>query len=498
MKSYRKQSSDSTRAILDVNTENEDSSSILIAPRSPQLKDRRGHNDEREFAPLIRPERLSMTHSEETYDDEVGLLASPPIVPEKRSKQCPWPTFFRSRTQNSNTRNVTNKRKKCLFTCCLVTILPMISFIVFCIVYFSEARLPTNTIPLEQVKLLQDNTSSVRLLTFNMFMRPPGVKNNENDYKNERLDYILQNILPSYDIITIEEAFAYANRRIDKFLLNAFHQGFYYHVASPRHYPWELAGDGGLLILSRYPIVKSNRMEFPRGVHADWLSYKGTLHALIEIAPNHTIHVYTTHTQASYDYAGAINFDDTKVRLSQFAAVHQFIEETAKSDTYPILLMGDLNVDAATHTASIDVPSYNSSLAYTMMMDVLRGKGTNLNLIEKKDIPKDDVVLSYASDWRLDNLTDMAYKTFGYHPVTFGDYKKLDNGTLVPAETVLTSHSQLKTVQSIDRLLWSNTDKNNTMSLSNVTVEHFFVINDTAYPFTQISDHYGLSAILYL
>lgn len=220
------------------------------------------------------------------------------------------------------------------------------------------------------------------------------------------------------------------------------------------------------------------------------MSYKGALHALIEIGSNHTIHVYTTHTQASYDYAGAINLDDTKVRLSQFAAVHQFIEETAKGDSHPILLMGDLNVDAATHTAPIETPSYNSSLAYTMMMDVLRGKGTNLNLIEKKSMPKDEETLSYSSEWRLDGLTDMAYKTFGYHPVTFGDYKKLDNGTLVPAETILTSHSQLKTVQSIDRLLWSNTDKNNTISLGNVTVEPFFVNNVTAYPFAQISGIY--------
>lgn len=218
------------------------------------------------------------------------------------------------------------------------------------------------------------------------------------------------------------------------------------------------------------------------------LSFKGALHALVELNSNHTIHIYTTHTQASYDNKGAINFDDTKVRLSQFAAVHQFIKDTTKDDTHPILLMGDLNVDAAAHDGPIDVPSYNSSLAYTMMMDVLRGKGTNLDLIDKsKTFNNETATLSYKSEWRLDSLADMAYKTFGYHPVTFGDYKKLSNGTLIPAETVLTSHNQLMTVQSIDRLLWSNADKNNTMSLSNVTVEQFFVKNDTIYPCTQIS-----------
>jgi hypothetical protein len=101
-------------------------------------------------------------------------------------------------------------------------------------------------------------------------MRPPGVKNNADDYKEQRLDYIIEHILPSYDIITFQEAFAFANRRVDKLLVKAYDQGFYHHVASPRHYPWELAGDGGLLILSRFPIVQANRIEFSRGVHADW------------------------------------------------------------------------------------------------------------------------------------------------------------------------------------------------------------------------------------
>lgn len=248
------------------------------------------------------------------------------------------------------------------------------------------------------------------------------------------------------------------------------------------------------------------------------LSFKGVLHALIELDVQHYLHVYTTHTQASYDNGGAINFDDTKVRLSQFAAVHQFIQDTAQDDTFPILLMGDLNVDAAAHDSpTIDVPSKNSSLAYTMMVDVLTGKGTNLELIDSAASNS----TAYASDWQLDDLKDMAYATFGYHPVTFGDYKKLKSGTLVPAETVLTSHNQLMTVQSIDRVFWSNHHQNHTMSLGNVTVEPFFVKkNETYLPFTQISgtvkkykvynllkcilihskliDHYGLSALLYL
>ncbi|RCI04466.1 Sphingomyelin phosphodiesterase 2, neutral membrane (Neutral sphingomyelinase), partial [Rhizopus stolonifer] len=315
--------------------------------------------------------------------------------------------LFQPKKQNSWLPKSYTKRS--LFGGCCLFILPVISFIIFCAIYFSAIPLPTPP-PGQQL-----SSNSARLLTFNIFMRPPGIKNNADDYKDERLDYIIHHLLPSYDIITMQEAFAYANRRIDTLTTQAFDQGFHYQLASPRHYPWNLAGDGGLLILSRFPIVKSDRIEFPRGVHADWLSFKGALHALIKINNQSLVHVYTTHTQASYDNGGSFNLDDTKVRLSQFAAVHQFIAETAKDDDHPILLMGDLNVDAALHNQSITERSRDSSLAYTMMMDVLKGKGVDLERFSNSTQGK----LSYSHLWRLDNLRDAAYDSFGYHPVTF-------------------------------------------------------------------------------
>ncbi|CAO3693876.1 unnamed protein product [Rhizopus stolonifer] len=152
--------------------------------------------------------------------------------------------------------------------------------------------------------------------------------------------------------------------------------------------------------------------------------------------------------------------------------------------------MGDLNVDAALHNQSITERSQDSSLAYTMMMDVLKGKGVDLERFSNNTQGK----LSYSHLWRLDNLKDAAYDSFGYHPVTFGDYKTLKNGSLVPAETVLTSHNQLMTVQSIDRLLWANQSN---MTLKDIALEPFFVKN-SSYPFTQLSDHYGIRSTLQL
>lgn len=202
------------------------------------------HNKKKkpEYAPLLQhDDSFDEARAEEAEEGKIGLTA------------------------------VYKKRKSRLVAyCCLIFIFPLLIWIIFCSIYFSPVSLPTNVSPSLYQDVYKPSTTAPRLLTFNLFMRPPGIKNNANDYKDERLDYIIEHLLPSYDIITFQEAFAFANRRIDKLLTAAFDQGFFFHVDSPRHYPWDLAGDGGLLLLSRFPIKKADRIEFSRGVHADW------------------------------------------------------------------------------------------------------------------------------------------------------------------------------------------------------------------------------------
>lgn len=362
------------------------------------------------------------------------------------------------------------RRRSCCGRCIIVSFILFIAFIIFCAFYFSPASLPAPTVP------DKSTNTNAKFLTLNIFMRPPGVKNNRSDYKEARLNYIIENILPNYDVVAVQEAFAFANRRIDKLRLKARQLGFNYELYSPRHYPWQLAADGGLLLLSRFPIAQGDVIEYPRGVHADWMSYKGALHALIQLNTKRTIHVYTSHTQASYDASGALNQQDTRVRLSQFARLHEFISDTARDDGSPILIMGDLNIDASAHEGAKTDKAVANSTAYTMMMDVLRGTGIRL-----------DDEQQYMHPWHIDTLVDAAYQQFGYHPVTFGDVRQLPNGTIVPAETVLTHWDQLMTVQSIDRILWADRFSTD-LKLSNITVEKFLVKDQ---PFTQISGKKG-------
>lgn len=223
------------------------------------------------------------------------------------------------------------------------------------------------------------------------------------------------------------------------------------------------------------------------------MSIKGALHAFIELNPDKKMHIYTTHTQASYDLNNVINEDDTAIRLSQFSLLHNFIYDTASMDKEPVMVVGDLNVDAAVHPTGVPItrPSKESSPEYTKMVEVIKGTGVKHSQSDER---------WFEHPWKMNDLKDVVYDGYGYHPVTFGDYKTNEQGELIPAETVLTNWDQLMTVQSIDRIFWSDRDTNR-IRLASPHVEKFWVEENTKMTeeerestgFTQISDHYGIS-----
>jgi hypothetical protein len=151
------------------------------------------------------------------------------------------------------------------------------------------------------------------------------------------------------------------------------------------------------------------------------------------------------------------------------------------------------------------------------MKAVLSGEGKKIN-----------GKVEYEDSWKID-LKDAVYKSYGFHPVTFGDVKVDENGMVVPAETVLTDADELMAVQSIDHVLWSPRQSN--VNVEAVRVEKFMVADthldndeDQHKGYTQVSgecntpspsnwfiamfsltfysylysDHYGISYVLRL
>jgi hypothetical protein len=140
----------------------------------------------------------------------------------------------------------------------------LFTFLFFCSIFFAPTSYPDPVFP---DKVTND---TARFLTLNIFMRPPLIKNNWSDYKDDRLAYIEKYILPDYDVITFQESFAFASRRKDRLITTARQMGYNYHMESPRKYPWDIGVDGGLLVISRFPIIQTDIIEYPRGQHSDW------------------------------------------------------------------------------------------------------------------------------------------------------------------------------------------------------------------------------------
>lgn len=193
----------------------------------------------------------------------------------------------------------------------------------------------------------------LRVLSLNMFLRPWGIADDENDdYKDERLLGFCETYLNEFDVICLQECFSTMNYRKTRFIKRAFRCGFHFFAESP---PPKFCStkfvDGGLLILSRLPFVcEPSFKSYSAGKGADKMADKGILHVCIRLPhkgqaiinrhkgagkiinenengtlPNQRLlHVFCTHLQATY---AKIDWEATHVQIKQLGEMRNFIDE---------------------------------------------------------------------------------------------------------------------------------------------------------------------------
>ena len=197
------------------------------------------------------------------------------------------------------------------------------------------------------------NRRSIRLLTYNIFLRPPPIKNNENDYKTERLLEFIDR-LDDFDIVCLQEMFGTFTSRQNILISEAVKKGFFFYHSTDTPNPISTHFiDSGLVILSRFPIVVKDFTAFSYGVLSDQLAKKGILYTQIEVN-NTNLHLLTTHLQASYfdstEFKWNISF---KARMDQIKEasiiVKSFLDQYYKSKNELVLLVGDFNVDGLSY-----------------------------------------------------------------------------------------------------------------------------------------------------
>ena len=299
---------------------------------------------------------------------------------------------------------------------------------------------------------------SIRVLTYNFFLRPPLVRTNENDYKDERLEYFLEHVLQNYDIIAFQEVFSFLNGRVRRLIRQAELKGFRYHATSKAFW---FGVDGGLALLSRYEIVDSEFIAFTKAAMADRIALKGTLYAKIAIRPSSFIHVFATHLQSSVRTSSSIDDLTVAVRNHQVQELRDFMiakQLHGCKASGPVVLLGDFNVNARGTTSGTEAQSQHS-IEYEYLMSTLRCEDLGLRF----------------------QVRDLVFEKLGHHPVTFGDSDEANN----PLEIVLTHPEDFGCAACIDYIFWiDGVGDDITVDTDTITVEKFFV---NGKPFTQLS-----------
>jgi endonuclease/exonuclease/phosphatase family metal-dependent hydrolase len=349
---------------------------------------------------------------------------------------------------------------------------------------------------------------TVRLCQFNAFIRPPGITSNGNDYKSERLQYFIDHELDRFDVIAFQELFGFASSRRSRLIKAAYAKGFKYSVSSPRQCGAKLRIDGGLVIISRFPVVRASALTFDRGIYSDWLAAKGVLYAKIRVGGDQHLHLFNTHLQASYLHDYPMSDPAVQIRLKQLYALRRFIDAEMRDEApnQLIILAGDLNVNARPINAR-DAERGESSVEYRAAMDILHGVGVHPSLVPGARY--DEYV--YASENKF-LVEDLLYESNKVHPVTFADVKTDDNGELIldsygqpiPKETKLTSRDALRGRARLDYLIALRRGEDPHSVAQGVTdpkrtrVEPFYIRKEhqSNMEVTQLSDHYGTSTVL--
>jgi len=366
---------------------------------------------------------------------------------------------------------------------------------------FAEAPIPSLSHPLNPLHGVARTTTrnNINILAYNIFLRPPLVKNNESDHKDARLKEFIK-LLGKFDIVCLQEMFGFLNKRKHKLIRCAAKAGFLYYAdsTSPSFFTSFLV-DGGLLVLSRFPIVASEFKPYPYGIFSDSLSQKGALYTKIQIK-DEFLHLYSTHMQASY--FGSNQKYPILTRADQFTTLRQFMLTTLKKNECKeeemVLIVGDFNVDSRKpYIETNQILNYAGFTEYP-------------HLKSQDNFNEYEAMLCYLSDNNKDGIEDLLMETYKEHPITYADSYIADTQEMKPLETVLTHTDDLCSNQSLDYIFRINPkslfkrkksdienqpaqqQKQQMCRLSipsgNARVEKFFV---DGLDFSQLSDHYG-------
>ncbi|MER5867043.1 sphingomyelin phosphodiesterase [Kitasatospora sp. NPDC002040] len=190
----------------------------------------------------------------------------------------------------------------------------------------------------------------LKVLTYNTFLMSTSL------YPNWGQDHRATQIAAApffqgNDVVVLQEAFD--NAASDK-LVSLASAAYPYHtpVVGRSTSGWDATGgsyssttpeDGGVTLLSKWPILRKEQYVFKDACGADWWSNKGFVYAVLNVNGQRT-HVLGTHLQSTD--SGCSSGQPATVRAAQLNTIRTFVDGKGIPANEPVLLAGDLNVDS--------------------------------------------------------------------------------------------------------------------------------------------------------
>jgi len=173
------------------------------------------------------------------------------------------------------------------------------------------------------------------VLTYNVYMRPTTLYQNGQTIRAKALP----SQLSGYDAIVFQEVFDDHARKI---LLTGLKSEYPYQSKILGSDGSVIGQDGGVVIISRWPIIKQKQFLFgPVCEGADCLAEKGISYVSLD-KKGTTYHLFGTHLEADYG----------KITRQQLDLFKEFIDHINPPKSDPVLLAGDFNVNSETNPAT--------------------------------------------------------------------------------------------------------------------------------------------------
>ncbi|MER8041070.1 sphingomyelin phosphodiesterase [Streptomyces hydrogenans] len=257
-------------------------------------------------------------------------------------------------------------------------------------------------------------TPRLKVLTYNTFLFSKTL------YPNWGQDHRARAIpaapyFQGQDVVVIQEAFD--NSSSDALKANA--AAAYPHqtpVVGRSKSGWDATGgaysattpeDGGVTILSKWPIVRKEQYVYKDACGADWYSNKGFAYVVLDVNGSR-VHVVGTHAQSTDP--GCSAGEAAQMRSRQFKAMDAFLDAKNIPAGEQVIVAGDMNVDSrtpeyATMLADADLAGADARTGHPYSFD------TELNSIAADRYPDDpredlDYVLYRAGNARPANWTN--------------------------------------------------------------------------------------------